>query len=617
MRRLVLVPLAALLVAPTAAQAFFSSTITSPAPGTRLVFDHGSPPTVHFAGTASTTLVDLKCVTSTAGSTSVFTTPIANNVAVAMDGTFSTDATMPSNDLCDVYAVVAGTNPATNTDLNGLSGALLYSAISFPVSTSGKLYDFDVDASSTKGYDQLESFGDYSMEYQIPINMHEYGPFVLDGGAALFDQDPTSTTPAPSLRIDGRPAYTTSYIGWNSLGGLPGWNALSFAVADESGTFHVTSHEGTYDCAGGSAPDAFPPTSTSCGGFASTGVAVTSDERIPGDGRTVIQNLTLTSVDHQSHTFVPVLNDVTEVARDWLFPGTPGFQSYGTGDPVSPVPAGPATIRNRVTADPSKDFGAITYVRQPTDEIFTQPGWQFTQHYAPITIPADGSARFEFIYSIATTSDGLDALIAANEASIGGPPAITVTSPASASAAAYTLTGAVNAPEALNAFTINGHVVTVASNGGFSAPETLTTGANAFTLAGTDELGRTTSTPFTVTLSSSPPPPSSPLGVRFAKTGKPKVKGRVVTTGETAACAGAGPSCSIAARVTLKNKLAGKGAATIRAAATAKIKLKLTKNAAKLLKRKHKLRLKLTLTGKRAGAATATARQTLKLSRRR
>jgi hypothetical protein len=617
MRRLVLVPFLVLVMTPTAAQAFFSSTITSPAPGTRLVFDDASPPTVHFAGTASTSFVDLKCVTSNAGSTGVFTTPIASNVPVAMDGTFSTDATMPSSDLCDVYAVVAGTNPTSNSDLTGLSGALVYSAISFPRSTGGKVYDFDVDASSTKGYDQIESFGDYSMEYQVPINMHEYGPFVLDGGAALFDQDPTSSTPAPSLKIDGRPAYTTSYIGSNSLGGLPGWNPLSFAVADDSGTFHVTSHEGTYDCAGGTAPDAFPPTTTSCGGFASTGLAVTADERISADGRTVTQNLTLTSVDHQSHTFAPVFNDLTEVARDWFFPGTAGFQTYGTGDAVSPVPAGPATIRNRVTADPSKDFGAITYVRQPSDEIFSQPGWQFTAHYTPVIIPADASARFEFIYSIATTPDALDALVAANEASIGAAPAITVTSPASASAANYSLAGTVSAPETLNTFTINGQPATVASDGSFSVPETLTTGANAYTLAGTDQLGRTTTTPFTVTLSSPAPPPSHPLSVRFGKAGKPKVKGRVVTTGATATCPGAGPSCSIGARVALKQKLAGRGAATVRAGATVKIKLKLTKKVAKQLKRKHRLRLKLTLTGRRTGAATTTAHRTLKLSRRR
>jgi Glucodextranase, domain B len=613
MRRLALVPLAALLLTPAAASAF-TSTITSPTAGTRLVFDHTTPPLVHFAGTADSGPVDLKCVTSNAGSISVGTTPIASNVTVS-GGSFSTDAPMPSNaDLCEVFAVPAGTIPATNTDLNGLSGALVYSAISYPYSAGGKVYDFDVDVSSPKAYDQLESFGDYPMEYQEPILLHEYGPFVLDGGAALFDQDPTSSTPAPSLRIDGRPAYTAAYIGYSSLQSLAGWSGLTFAVTNDSGAFRVVSNEGTFHCAGGTAPDAFPPDATSCGGFASSGVGVTADERLSADGRTVTQNLTLTSTDNQSHTFAPVFNDLTEVARDWFFPGTSGFLSYGTGTAVSPVPAGPVTIRNRVTGDPSKDFGAITYVRQPTDEIFSHPGDSFAQHYAPITIPANGSARFEFIYSIATTSDGLDALVAANEASIGAAPAISVTSATTATAAAYTLAGTVNAPETVNAFTVNGQPAAIGSNGAFSLPETLATGANSFTLAATDELGRTTTTPFTVTLSSTPPPASNPLSVRFGHSGKPKVRGRVVTTGLTATCPGAGPSCSISGRATAGRKLAGKGAATVKAGATAAIKLKLTKKAAALLKRKHKLKLKLKLTGKRPGAATTTATRTLKLS---
>jgi hypothetical protein len=617
MRRLVLVPLLALLLTPTAAQAFFSSTITSPAPGTRLVFDHASPPTVHFAGTASTSSVDLKCVTGSAGSTSVFTVPIANNIAVAMDGTFSTDAVMPFTDLCDVYAVVSGTNPTSDSDLTNLNGALVYSAISLTRLTGGKVYDFDVDLSSTRGYDKFESFGDYPMEYQEPVDTFRYGPFIHDGGAVLLNQDPSAPSPSPSLRIDGRPAYSTSFIGYSPLKALGGWNGLAFSVTDDSGTFHVVSHEDTFDCAGGTAPDAFPPDATSCGGFKSTGVGVVADERVPGDGRTVVQNITYTSNDGMSHTVAPVLSDITEVAREWLFPGTADFLPYTTGQSPSTIAAGPATIRDRVGGDASQGFGAITYVRQPADEVFTQPGWQFTQHYQPITVPAGGSARLEFIYSEDPTSAGLDALVAADAALIGAPPSITLTSPASASAANYTLAGTVNAPETLNAFTINGQPAPVASDGSFSVPETLATGANAYTLAATDQLGRTTTTPFSVTLSSPPPPPSHPLSVRFGKAGKPKVKGRVVTTGATATCPGAGPSCSIGARVALKKRLAGRGAATVKAGATVKIKLKLTTKVAKLLKRKHRLRVKLTLTGRRTGAATTTAHRTLKLSRRR
>ena len=224
-----------------------------------------------------------------------------------------------------------------------------------------------------------------------------------------------------------------------------------------------------------------------------------------------------------------------------------------------------------------------------------------------------------FIYNMAPTGTALDQQAAAAEASIGAPPAISVTSPASTAAATYTLTGTVNAPEVLNSLTVNDQPATVAGDGTFSVPETLADGANALTLKATDELGRTTTTPFSVALSAGgpPPPTTNPLAVVFGKSGKPKLKGRTLTTGLTAACPGPGPACSIAASAAAGRKKAGTGKATVKAGARTPIKVKLTKAAAKQLKRKHKLKLSLKLTGRRAGARTTTVKRTLKLSRRR
>lgn len=618
MRRLIPLPLTVLLLVPASASAFtFSSTVTTPASGTRLVFDHSSPPHLTIAGTANSVgTVDLECVHGSIGSTNVTATLLAGSVPVS-SGTFTaSNVAWPNDDLCDVVAVQSGTNPTTDADLAGATGALVYSAISFPRTTGGKIYDFDVDASSTLAYSQLESFGTNPLEYQEPLDAYRYGPLIHDAGAQLAFQDPSSSTAAPGLRIDGRPAYTTAAIGYNgALNGLAGWNGLALSVTDDSGTFHVVSHEDTFDCMGGSAPDAFPPTASSCGGFTSSGVSVVDDERIPGDGRTVIQNLTYTSNDGKSHTVAPVLSDLTEVAREWLFPGTADFLPYTTGQSPSTVAPGPATIRNRVGGDASQGFGAITYVRQPADEVFTKPGWQVTQHYPPVTVPAGGSARFEFVYAIDPTSAGLDALVAANQALIGAPPAIAVTSATSTTTAAYALTGTVNAPERLSGLTVDGQPVATASDGSFSVPRTLAAGATTFTLAASDELGRTTTTPFTVTLST--PPPASPLAVRFGRRGKPRLKGRVVTTGLTATCPGTGPSCSIAATATSARRQAGRGSANARAGATVAIKLKLTAKALATLRRRHTLRLALKLSGRRSGAATTTARRTVTLKLRR
>jgi hypothetical protein len=160
--------------------------------------------------------------------------------------------------------------------------------------------------------------------------------------------------------------------------------------------------------------------------------------------------------------------------------------------------------------------------------------------------------------------------------------------------------------------------VSVAGDGSFSVPETIAAGPGAILLEATDELGRTTTTPFSVFSSTTgPPPPPDPLAVVFGKSDKPKLKGRVLTTGYTASCPGTGPACSIAAAARAGRKKAGSGKATVNAEAKAKIKIKLTKAAARLFKRKHKLKLWLKLTGKRSGAATMTAKRTLKLSLRR
>jgi len=105
--------------------------------------------------------------------------------------------------------------------------------------------------------------------------------------------------------------------------------------------------------------------------------------------------------------------------------------------------------------------------------------------------------------------------------------------------------------------------------------------------------------------------------VVFGKSGKPKLKGRVLTTGYTASCPGTGPSCSITAAATIGRKKAGSGKATVNAGAKATIKVKLSKAAANQLKRKHKLKLSLKLTGKRTGAATTTTKRTLALKKKR
>lgn len=76
----------------------------------------------------------------------------------------------------------------------------------------------------------------------------------------------------------------------------------------------------------------------------------------------------------------------------------------------------------------TKGVGAITYAGTPSSETFFDPNVEFVQRYTNLTIPAGKAVRLLFVYSMNATSAGLDGQVATAEASIGAPPAISVTS---------------------------------------------------------------------------------------------------------------------------------------------------------------------------------------------
>lgn len=603
------------LLLPAVPATALTTTITAPVSGTRLVVDAAAPPTVHVEGTASTgPSVDVLCVSQQSGEPDLTVVPIAESVPVDKHA-FAADVTWPADPgLCEVYAVQPGSTPTGTNDLNGLKGSLVYEAATDTSSADGRVYDYDVFMDGPDGAYDLGSFGACTVSYGELVQQHDEEASIFDCNGYLEASDPTSDSDAPGLTVDGEPAYTTFTIGDDdTLNALPGWSGLTYAVSDDAGGFHVTSHEQIYRCTG-----------TPCAAFAPTGLGANIDERLSPDGRVLEQRLRIVSEDGKQHVLSAVLNQTTADARQWRFPGTGGFEDYAIGAAPSVIAPAPATIRNRVgneTPDPDvmTGFGAITYAVTPSAEVFWDPSDSFTQRYPGRAVPAGKAIRFEFVYSIAAGSADLNAEADAAEASIGAAPSITVKSARAVAPRAYMLSGTVKAPEGLNSFTVNNQSVSVAGDGSFSVPETLGAAPGAFMLEATDELGRTTTTPFSVFSSTTgpPPPPPNPLAVVLGKSGKPKLKGRVLTTGYTASCPGTGPACSITATASAGRKKAASGRATVNPGAKAKIKVKLTKAAAKQLRRKHKLKLSLKLTGKRKGAATTTTKKALKLSLRR
>jgi hypothetical protein len=613
--------LAAWLLLPAASATALTTTIAAPVSGTRLVVDEAAPPTVHVEGTASSgASVDVVCVSQQSGEPGLTVVPIAAGVPVDMHA-FATDVTWPADPgLCEVYAVAPGTVPTAGNDLNGLEGSLVYEAATDSSSAEGKVYDYDTFMDGAGGAYAVGSFGACPVSFGELVQGHDERASIFDCNGYLEATDPTSDADAPSLTVDGQPAYTTFMIGDDdALSVLPGWSGLTYAVSDDAGAFHVASHEQTYRCA-----------DASCAAFASTGLGVDVDERLSRDGRVLVQQLRVASEDGKRHVLSAVLNQTTADARQWRFPGAGGFQDYAIGAAPSVIAPAVATIRNRVasgTPDPdiTTGFGAITYAVRPSAEVFWDAGDAFTQRYPARVVPAGRAIRFEFVYSMAAGSADLNAQAGAAEASVAGPPSISVTSAGAAGSPAYTLTGSVTAPERLSALIVNDQPVTAAPDGAFAVPVSLGEGANTFTIRASDELGRIATNVFTVALTTPagdgrppppPHPPPPPPSVVFDAAGKPVLMRRVLSTGLTATCPGLGPDCTVSARVRAAGH-ATRTVLTLEPDATAAIKVTLTKPAAKQLKRRHRLKVALVLTGTRDGAGTTTTKKTVVLKTKR
>ena len=382
----------------------------------RFIVDVSNPPMVHFTGTADVASVDLKCVSSQAGGGFSALT-IADNVTVTSNA-FATDAAWPSEGLCEVFAVNHGASVTSNTDLNGLSGMKVYPAYFDFSQTSGKTYDYYVQAEGSGAEVGFDSFGDCTMDYAQLVQLHEYDgqPFDCNGYVERIDQAAGGDT--PSIRVDTHPAVPAYYIGSEGLGAVPGWTDVTFGVFDDAGSWRVEGHEGIYRCAG---DDTFPP--SSCAAFTSTGVRLDVTETLSPDARTIVQKLRFVSEDNQQHTLSTTLNQTSPLPREWFFPGTAGFQDYPLEANPSVTAPAVATIRNRDSgsADPdiTKGFGAITYGSTPSEEEFWNAGRYFVQRYSNMTIPAGKAVRIEFIYNLAAGSSGLDSQVAAAESSIG------------------------------------------------------------------------------------------------------------------------------------------------------------------------------------------------------
>jgi Glucodextranase, domain B len=621
------------LAAPSAHALPVTTSITTPADDARIATSADVPSIMHVAGTSTGVgAVDIVCVKKFVGDTNPTITHLggtADNVAVAGDGSFSVDVPPPGQSLCRLLAINHGTSPVTDADLAYANGPrLLVARLSFSDS-AGKHLDYYGWLTGTQGAYDFDSLSNCTMDDSYVTQGATFQSYVLYCNGWVQPEDPLDAT-KPDVVVDDHPAYATATMGNGAFTAATSWTPLSASIADDGSQFSLHSHEQLWRCATGTAPDAFPPDSTKCGEVAATGVGVTIDETVSNDGRVATQRLRFISEDGQQHRLsLGILQHLYPAGREFLFPGLSSFATFTGGDSVSPIAPATATILARVpgAADPdaTKGMASITYAVTPQSETFFAYSGRstFVMRYPQVVVPAGKAFRIDFAYATAVGSSELATLRARAEATITNPPVVNLTSPTTVSSSQTTITGKVVAPEPINSVTVNGTAATLASDGTFSLPVTIAANTpTAFTAVATDELGRSGSASQTVTFT----PQSQalpPARATIARAGKPRLKGRVLTTGWTVTCTGAGPDCAatVSAKATVPKAArvisAGRRAFTVKAGATAKVRLTLTRSAYRILKRRHKLRLALRLAAARSGAATVTATRAVKLSRRR
>jgi len=294
-----------LVVTPAAHAAITASQITTPSDPSFFTADEDAA-TQTFAisgtttgGTPASDEVDVRCY---GGGTFV---TIASNVALASNGSFSLPSANLNNVLdqtCRLRAVPAGSSPS---DVTPYSGPLIGVGERDTTKVSGgpndgSAYDYYLYASQMTAAFDYVSIGSCGV-FDGYLYDSTYVPttytFYCNGG--LFTGD-TPTPTRSELQVDGANVYlpwdAAARINSNATG-LP---AVSYTYTVDTATGNLVIHE--TDPVVKCADATYPPTTTSCATFVTTGVTdhrtVTQDH----DGHISWSSDAFTSTDNKSHS---------------------------------------------------------------------------------------------------------------------------------------------------------------------------------------------------------------------------------------------------------------------------------------------------------------------------
>jgi hypothetical protein len=402
-----------LVSTPVAGAAITVSHIRSPAdPSFFIVTNNASTQTIAISGTTSggspaTDMVDVRCYS---GKTSI---RVAHNVPLTSDGSFSVSAKLDPvlQQTCRLRAVPANTTPADVTPYDGPVigvGEDRGSAVSGGAN-NGKVYDYALDVQ------QLTAAFDYVSLGGCGIN----DGFLYDStlanttvtyacNAGLLGRESSAAPTRSEVQVDGANAYASAqaFLINSSASGLP---SVSNTYTVDTATGNIVVHESAplVKCANA----AYPPTTSSCSSFVSTGVTDNRTITQDHDGHISWISDSFTSTDSKAHSVDLLWENSqrfwgpsgTSAQLEYEFPGQSSFATHVAGDSV-PLPSSAGTVLIRMhgaaDGDVSTGQGAIVYDRAATAAKFTfvqTVASTFTLHQAG-NVPAGGSTRFRFAY---------------------------------------------------------------------------------------------------------------------------------------------------------------------------------------------------------------------------
>jgi hypothetical protein len=631
--------------APPALAAVTGSTITSPATGTVLTNNHDAPGTVTIAGTSDGTTGDTVEIVCYFGATGK---AVITDIPVQADHSFS--ASVSVNNFyglgllnpCVLRAVPkpAGMDPPPSEPPNSLSP---YAGPTITLEAferdrvsggpnNGALFDYYLQDVQSEGTFEYESLGDCGIAQSDLWNPTTFEPsdslFYCNDGLRWSDgftggPPPPGTEGATGseLRVDGNNAWSPGAISGSAFGfdaqSNPGFPTLTFDESFDPTTHGVTIRESDTTVRCSPTPSVFPPTSTSCSSFVSTGVRLDRTLVQDHDGRLVTSRSVWSSTDGASHQLhLELENDLNSSANDlalsfpWI---NPNFVKYtnGTlpGPPVGPSQIGVKGSLAAADGDMTHPRGIIVFARPPKDERFIQDQSagsnevSFLAEY-DLNVPAHGLAGTAFAYTDAFSQ--ADVAAAAADADASFRPTLTMKSPPGTTfASKVKVTGTAFDNGGVASVSVNNTATaTLAPDGSWTATMPLKPGHNTLTATVTNIYGDAGQT--------------APADVVYAKlgvVGRFKVKGNAVVFRMHCAADPSG-SCPGDALLTTKERLRGKhplGVSArkrkvhskrvttghkrfkVKGGKTVTIKVPLNNAARKLLKHFHKLPVRVTV----------------------